>query len=118
MGDILTGTPPELTFLHPLVREAWSVMWGVASGALVVILAWLGITLIVSEHLGPVIHWLAGDGAEGGAGSCRCRILPLVVRPRDSHRGSDLRLHSRSLECNSRRSAPGTPLSRSLPRCR
>ena len=52
MGDILTGTPPELTFLHPLVREAWSVMWTVASGALVVILAWLGITLIVSEHLG------------------------------------------------------------------
>ncbi len=52
MGDILTGTPPELTFLHPLVREAWGVMWTVASGALVVILAWLGITLIVSEHLG------------------------------------------------------------------
>ncbi len=52
MGDILTGTPPELTFLNPLVREAWSVMWTVASGALVVILAWLGITLIVSEHLG------------------------------------------------------------------
>lgn len=51
MGDILTGTPPELTFMHPLVREAWSVMWTVASGALVVILAWLGITLIVGEHL-------------------------------------------------------------------
>ncbi len=58
MGDILTGTPPELTFLHPLVREAWSVMWTVASGALVVILAWLGITLIVSEHLGmPPTGW-------------------------------------------------------------
>lgn len=52
MGDILTGTPPELTFMNPLVREAWSVMWTVASGALVVILAWLGITLIVSEQLG------------------------------------------------------------------
>lgn len=52
MGDILTGTPPELTFLNPLVREAWGVMWTVASGALVVILAWLGITVIVSEQLG------------------------------------------------------------------
>ena len=38
MTDILTGTPPELTYLHPLVREAWTVVWAVASGVLVLIL--------------------------------------------------------------------------------
>ena len=35
MTDILTGTPPELTYLHPLVR---TVVWAVASGVLVLIL--------------------------------------------------------------------------------
>ena len=58
MGDILTGTPPELTYLHPLVREAWAVVWAIVSGALVVILGWLGLNLIVGEHLGrPQAGW-------------------------------------------------------------
>ena len=48
MGDVLTGTAPELTYLHPLVREAWTI----ASGALVVILGWIGLNFIVGEHLG------------------------------------------------------------------
>ena len=52
MSDILTGTPPELTYLHPLVRQAWMVVWAVTSGALVVILGWIGLTLIVQEHIG------------------------------------------------------------------
>ena len=52
MSDILTGTPPDLTYLHPLVRQAWTVVWAVASGALVVILGWMGLSLIMSEHLG------------------------------------------------------------------
>ena len=52
MTDILTGTPPELTYAHPLVREAWAVVWAVASGALVLILGWMGLTLIVQHHLG------------------------------------------------------------------
>ena len=52
MSDILTGTPPELTYLHPLVRQAWMVVWAVTSGALVVILGWIGLTLIMQEHLG------------------------------------------------------------------
>ena len=52
MNDILTGTPAELTYDHWLVRQAWMVVWAVASGALVVILGWMGLSLIISEHLG------------------------------------------------------------------
>ena len=52
MADVFTGTPPELTYLHPLVREAWTVVWGIASAALVVILGWMGLSLIVQPHLG------------------------------------------------------------------
>ncbi len=52
MSDILTGTPPDLTYLNPLVRQAWTVVWAVASGALVVILGWMGLSLIVQNHLG------------------------------------------------------------------
>ena len=52
MGDILTGTPPELTYEHPIVREAWTVVWGIASGALIVILGWIGLSLMMQHHLG------------------------------------------------------------------
>ena len=52
MTDILTGTPPELTYANDLVRHAWMVVWAITSGALVVILGWMGLSLIVSEHLG------------------------------------------------------------------
>ena len=52
MSDILTGTPADLTYAHDLVRQAWMVVWAVTSGALVVILGWMGLSFIVSEHLG------------------------------------------------------------------
>ena len=52
MGDIITGTPPNLTYAHDLVQQAWTVVWAVTSAALVVILGWMGLTLIMSEHLG------------------------------------------------------------------
>ena len=52
MNDILTGTPPGLTYDHAMVREAWAVVWAIASGALVVILGWMGLSLIIGEHLG------------------------------------------------------------------
>ena len=52
MSDILTGTPPDLTYAHDLVRQAWVVVWAITSGALVVILGWMGLTFIMSEHLG------------------------------------------------------------------
>ena len=52
MGDILTGTPPELTYLHPFIQQAWLVVWAVTSGALAVILGWMGLSFIVQEHLG------------------------------------------------------------------
>ena len=58
MSDILTGTPPYLTYLHPMVRDAWMAVWVVTSGLLVVILGWMGLTLIVQEHLGrPSAGW-------------------------------------------------------------
>ncbi len=52
MGDIITGTPPSLTYGHDLVQQAWTVVWAVASAALVVILGWMGLTLIISDHVG------------------------------------------------------------------
>ena len=52
MSDILTGTPPNLTYAHDMVQQAWMVVWAITSGALVVILGWMGLSLIVSEHLG------------------------------------------------------------------
>ena len=52
MTDIITGTPPGLTYGHDLVQQAWTVVWAVASAALVVILGWMGLTLIISDHVG------------------------------------------------------------------
>ena len=52
MSDILTGTPADLTYANDLVRQAWIVVWAITSGALVVILGWMGLSLIMSEHLG------------------------------------------------------------------
>ena len=52
MSDILTGTPPDLTYANDLVRHAWMVVWAITSGALVVILGWMGLSLIMAEHLG------------------------------------------------------------------
>ena len=52
MSDILTGTPPDLTYGHELVQQAWMVVWIITSGALVVILGWMGLSFIMSEHLG------------------------------------------------------------------
>ena len=58
MNDILTGTPPELTYLHPLVRDAWMTVWAIVSGLLIVLLGWMGLTLVVQEHLGkPQAGW-------------------------------------------------------------
>ena len=52
MSDILTGTPADLTYAHELVKQAWMVVWAITTGALVVILGWMGLSFIVSEHLG------------------------------------------------------------------
>ena len=52
MSDILTGTPPDLTYGHELVRHAWTVVWAITSGALVVILGWMGLSFIMAEHPG------------------------------------------------------------------
>ena len=52
MGDILTGTPPNLTYAHDLVQQAWMVVWAITSAALVVILGWMGLSFIISDHVG------------------------------------------------------------------
>ena len=52
MSDILTGTPADLTYAHDMVRQAWMVVWAITSGALVVILGWMGLNFIMAEHLG------------------------------------------------------------------
>ena len=58
MSDIFTGTPASLTYDHELVRQAWLAVWAITSGALVVILGWMGLSLIMQEHLGrPQAGW-------------------------------------------------------------
>ena len=52
MADIITGTPPDLTYAHHLVQQAWMVVWAITSAALAVILGWMGLSFIISEHLG------------------------------------------------------------------
>ena len=52
MSDVITGTPADLTYGHDLVRQAWTAVWAVTSAALVAILGWMGLSLVVSEHLG------------------------------------------------------------------
>ena len=68
MGDILTGTPPGLTYEHEMVREAWAVVWAIVSGALVVVLGWMGLSLIIGEHLGrQQAGWSGGARAPSPA---------------------------------------------------
>ena len=58
MNDLLTGTPAALTYGHDIVFQAWTAVWAVTSGALVVIIGWIGLNLIVGEHLGrPQAGW-------------------------------------------------------------
>ncbi len=58
MGDIITGTPASLTYDHDLVRQVWAIVWAITSGALVVIIGWIGLSFIVAEHLGrPQAGW-------------------------------------------------------------
>ena len=58
MGDIITGTPANLTYGHELVRQVWVIVWAITSGALVVIIGWIGLNFIVAEHLGrPQAGW-------------------------------------------------------------
>ena len=58
MGDIITGTPANLTYDHELVRQVWVIVWAITSGALVVIIGWIGLNFIVAEHLGrPQAGW-------------------------------------------------------------
>ncbi|MCY3919173.1 MAG: type IV secretion system protein, partial [Chloroflexi bacterium] len=52
MSDIFTGTPAGLTYDHEVVRQAWMAVWVVTSGALAVIVGWMGLTLIVGDHAG------------------------------------------------------------------
>ena len=52
MSDIFTGTPPGLTYDHEIVRQAWMAVWVITSGALVVIIGWMGLSLIIGDHLG------------------------------------------------------------------
>ena len=57
MSDILTGTPPSLTYLHSAVQDAWAVVWVIVASGLGVLLAWAGISIIFREHLGSQSGW-------------------------------------------------------------
>ena len=52
MSDIFTGTPAGLTYDHEIVRQAWMAVWVVTSGALIVIVGWMGLNLIIGDHVG------------------------------------------------------------------
>ena len=81
MADIITGTPPDLTYGHWLVQQAWMVVWAITSAALVVILGWMGLSFIISEHLGRAAGGVARDGSPPPAGAGGRRVVPVVVRP-------------------------------------
>ena len=92
MSDILTGTPPDLTYGHEMVRQAWTVVWAVTSGALVVILGLDGAEpdRAAAPRQGP--GRMAGDGPASRArprGRC---IVPVVVRSRDRRGARRVRL--------------------------
>ena len=65
MSDILTGTPPDLTYANDMVRHAWMVVWAITSGALVVILGWMGLSFIMAEHLGTPVRRAGGRWSPG-----------------------------------------------------
>ena len=52
VSDIFTGTPAGLTYDHEIVRQAWMAVWVITSGALVVIIGWMGLSLIMGDHVG------------------------------------------------------------------
>ena len=108
MSDILTGTPPDLTYGHEMVRQAWTVVWAVTSGALVVILGWMGLSLIVQQHLGRAPGRVAGDGPAPRARPRGRSLVPVVVRPRDRRGARRVRLRSRVADCQPRRPAQGS----------
>ena len=90
MGDILTGTPPNLTYEHPFIQE--SVDGGVGRRLRRVggDPGLDGAELHRPGAPGPAPIGLAGDGAPAGAGPDRRRVVPLVVRP--GHRRGPRRL--------------------------
>ena len=57
MDSIITGTPPDMTYLHSAVHDAWMVVWVIVAAGLGVLLAWGGITIIFREHLGTQFGW-------------------------------------------------------------
>ena len=95
MSDILTGTPADLTYAHDLVRQAWMVVWAVTSGALVVILGWMGLSFIMAEHLGTRQTGWREMVPRLVLGPRGRRIVPLVVRPGPGRGRRRVRLHSR-----------------------
>ena len=107
MNDVLTGTPAELTYMHHIVVQAWTAVWAVTSGALVVIIGWIGLTLVVSEHLGrPQAGWRELVprlvlGLVAAASSLWWCALD------HRHRRRDLRLHRRIARLHRRRPDEG-----------
>ena len=94
-----------------LVRQAWMVVWAITSGALIVILGWMGLTLVMSEHLGGSAGGVAGDGAPAGAGPRRRRVVPVVVRPGPGRGRRHLRLRRRLPERHRRATCSAPPWS-------
>ena len=109
MADILTGTPPDLTYAHDLVRQAWMVVWAVTvrrpyrdprlDGA-------------DPHHVrapGQPAGGLAGNGPPPGARPRGRRVVAVVVRPGPGHRRRRVRLRCRLPERHRRRHAAVHP---------
>ena len=92
MSDILTGTPADLTYANEMVRHAWLVVWAITSGALVVILGWMGLSLN-GRAPGPTAGGLAGDGPPPRPRPRGRRLFALVVRPSPGRGRRRFRLH-------------------------
>ena len=109
VADIITGTPPDLTYGHHLVQQAWMVVWAITSAALVVILGWDGPELHHVRAPGPPARRVARDGPPPGAGPGGRRIVALVVRPGPGRGRRRVRLHRLLPERHPRRHAALDP---------
>jgi hypothetical protein len=55
-GDILSKTPPELSYENEVVRRLWQTVKNAANGGLVFVTIWGGFNLIVHPHIRAPYH--------------------------------------------------------------
>ena len=70
-SGVVTGTPAHLTYERDWVVAGWTTMLNLVYAILVIIVAWMGLTIIVQQHI--------GGGGGGGAGAIREMVPRLAL---------------------------------------